>query len=235
MQPKYREIAVDLERRLKTHEWPAGTPLPGLPELQKHYQASLNVVRSAQAILIEAGLLRSVQGKGVFVLRLPPNDFIDVRTLAKQRIADAEVALQDARRVLEADDGTALLEGDQEINGPAHLRGVVRGQLVVQRGGYLRLSGSVERGLIIADGGYAEVERLGRVKNLLVEPGGRAILKGLALGVVENCRGGQLFIEGSVVGTLLGRAESGTEIHPGATIETLDQLSTRLHTTSRSQ
>src|SRR4051812_22307328 len=116
MEPKYREIAADLERRLKAHEWPVGTPLPGLAELQKHYRASLNVVRGAQALLIKAGLLRSIQGKGVYVLQLPPDDLADTRTVAKQRLADAEAALLGARRALESDDDLLVFDRNVEIS-----------------------------------------------------------------------------------------------------------------------
>lgn len=235
MKPRYRQIAADLERRLKAHEWPVGTPLPGLSELQKYYRASLNVVRGAQALLIEAGLLRSVQGKGVYVLQLPPDDLVDTRTLAKQRLADAEAALLDARRALESDDDLLVCDGNQEISGPAHIRFVVRGQLIVQSGGRLQLGGSVERGLIVEDGGRAEIGTSGRVNNLLVEPGGQVTLKGLALGVVENCRGGRLTVEGEIFGELLGQDHDGTVILPGASVKPLQELPVQLCRTSRGQ
>ncbi len=201
--------------------------------MQQHYGASLNVVRGAQSLLIETGLLRSVQGKGVYVLQLPPDDLADTRTLAKERLADAEAALHDARRALESDDDLLVIDGNQEISGPAHIRGVVRGQLIVQSGGRLQLSGSVERGLIVADGGRAEIETSARVNNLLVEPGGKATIKGLVLGVVEACQDSQLTVAGTIFGELLGQEHDGTVIQPGATIKPLHELPVHLRRTSR--
>lgn len=64
----YKEIAAELRRRIKGKEWQVGDRIPGISALQEEYGVrSLNVIRRAQALLVEEGLLRTEQGRGVFV------------------------------------------------------------------------------------------------------------------------------------------------------------------------
>ncbi len=73
--PRYQEIAADLRRRLTAGEFPVGSKLPGISELQEQYEVpGLNTVRQAQALLIEEGLIEAVQGSGTFVRALPSSD-----------------------------------------------------------------------------------------------------------------------------------------------------------------
>jgi hypothetical protein len=51
--------------------------------------------------------------------------------------------------------------------------------------------------------------------------------------MVENCRGGQLTVEGEIIGELLGQEYDGTVVLPGATIKPLQELPVRLRRTSR--
>ncbi|MFI2667575.1 GntR family transcriptional regulator [Micromonospora carbonacea] len=97
--PRYQEIADDLRRRLAGGEWPVGTALPGISELQEEYNvAGLNTVRQAQRVLIDEGLLNPVQGRGTFVTALPPPG--GPPTL-KQALGELRVALMHTQVALD--------------------------------------------------------------------------------------------------------------------------------------
>lgn len=67
---RYREISDELRRRIINGTYPVGTTLPSIPELKAEFDVpGLNTVRAAQEILIREGLIRPVQGVGVWVLR----------------------------------------------------------------------------------------------------------------------------------------------------------------------
>lgn len=97
--PRYQEVADDLRRRLASGEWPVGTSLPGISELQEEYDvAGLNTIRQAQRLLADEGLLNPVQGRGTFVTALPaaPGDAAALkRALDELRttLAQAQTAL----------------------------------------------------------------------------------------------------------------------------------------------
>lgn len=61
------------------------------------------------------------------------------------------------------------------------------------------------------------------------------MLKGVVLGVVENCLGGLLTVAGEIFGELLGQEHDGTVVLPGATIKPLQELPVQLRRTSRGQ
>jgi len=65
--PKYRQIAADLHRRIKSGEWPAGTQLPPEPRLEEEYKASRNTIRDAVKWLTARGLVSTQPGRGTFV------------------------------------------------------------------------------------------------------------------------------------------------------------------------
>jgi GntR family transcriptional regulator len=65
--PKYRQIASDLQRRIETGEWPAGTRLPPEPKLEGEYEASRNTIRDAVKWLSTRGLVSTQPGRGTFV------------------------------------------------------------------------------------------------------------------------------------------------------------------------
>jgi DNA-binding GntR family transcriptional regulator len=83
--PRYREIADDLRTRLAAGEFPVGTALPAISDLQTHYDVpGLNTIRQAQQILQEEGLIKPRQGRGTFVIALPaePGDQATIRAAA---------------------------------------------------------------------------------------------------------------------------------------------------------
>lgn len=68
---KYRDIYEDLFDRITAGEFPIGTQLPSIAELQEHYDVSgLNTVRQAQQMLVADGLIETRQGVGAFVISL---------------------------------------------------------------------------------------------------------------------------------------------------------------------
>jgi len=97
--PRYQEIADDLRRRLAAGEWPVGTALPGISDLQDEYRVpGLNTIRQAQGLLVDEGLLSPVQGRGTFVTALPSAPG-DPATL-KQALGDLRVALATTQTAL---------------------------------------------------------------------------------------------------------------------------------------
>ncbi len=73
--PRYRQIADDLRRRLAAGEFgPVDSRIPPIIELQKEYDCenNLNMIRHAQSVLIDEGLIEPRQGQGTFIIALPP-------------------------------------------------------------------------------------------------------------------------------------------------------------------
>jgi DNA-binding GntR family transcriptional regulator len=97
--PRYQEIAEDLRRRLAAGEWPVGTTVPGISDLQQEYEVpGLNTIRQAQRVLADEGLLNPVQGRGTFVTALPGSPG-DPATL-KQALDELRVALAQTQKAL---------------------------------------------------------------------------------------------------------------------------------------
>jgi GntR family transcriptional regulator len=65
--PNYRRIADDLQRRIESAEWLAGTRLPPECKLEEEYEASRNTVRDAVKWLTTRGLVSPQPGRGTFV------------------------------------------------------------------------------------------------------------------------------------------------------------------------
>jgi DNA-binding GntR family transcriptional regulator len=73
--PRYRQIADDLRRRLAAGEFGlVGSRIPPIIELQKDYDCenNLNMIRHAQSVLIDEGLIEPRQGQGTFIIAMPP-------------------------------------------------------------------------------------------------------------------------------------------------------------------
>jgi GntR family transcriptional regulator len=67
------QVADDLRASIRTGAYPPGSQLPSYEELMKHYLVSITVIRSAIRELRTERLVRTHQGKGVFVTDpLPP-------------------------------------------------------------------------------------------------------------------------------------------------------------------
>ncbi len=92
--PKHAWIAADLRRRIRDEEFRIGDLLPGISDLERHYQAALNTIRRAEAILREEGLIRITQGIGAEVIAVPRHDIRELVNDVKTALAKLEAALE---------------------------------------------------------------------------------------------------------------------------------------------
>ena len=69
MPPRYRykEIADDLQQRIKAGEFPPGSGLPSRRELIAHYKMTQTVIDRAMQILRIKEITETLPGVGVFV------------------------------------------------------------------------------------------------------------------------------------------------------------------------
>ena len=97
--PRYQQIADDLRRRLAEGEFPVGTKLLPIAELQKQYDCeNLNMIRHAQSVLIDEGHIDPRQGQGTFVIALPPE--ADDQTVLAEAAEELKTALEAAQAAL---------------------------------------------------------------------------------------------------------------------------------------
>lgn len=71
-QPKYREIAADLRRRIDAGEYPPGAQLPTEKSLMDRYSVAHGTIRQALAALRDEGVTQSHVGSGVYVREFRP-------------------------------------------------------------------------------------------------------------------------------------------------------------------
>lgn len=64
---KYEMIVNDLQKRIMTEEFEENHKLPTEEKLIEEYKVSRNTIRNAIKILINLGIVYSVQGNGMFV------------------------------------------------------------------------------------------------------------------------------------------------------------------------
>jgi len=91
---KHVDIANDLRRKLRAGDFPVGTMLPGISDLEIEYGAALNTIRAAEALLRDEGLLRITQGVGAEVVALPPVDERELIATIKTALAQLEAAIE---------------------------------------------------------------------------------------------------------------------------------------------
>ncbi|MET8643961.1 GntR family transcriptional regulator [Streptomyces sp. NPDC057746] len=74
MTPLYVQLANVLRDRIRSGEIPVGRRLPSQSELEAETGGlvSRRTIKSALELLAAEGLVQGVQGKGVFVIALPP-------------------------------------------------------------------------------------------------------------------------------------------------------------------
>jgi DNA-binding GntR family transcriptional regulator len=97
---KHVDIANGLRERIRAGEFPVGTMLPGISDLQAEYDAALNTIRAAQGVLRDEGVLRITQGVGAEVIALPTGN-------ERQLIATIRTALNQLEAALDARDAQA--------------------------------------------------------------------------------------------------------------------------------
>lgn len=64
--PMYRQIAADVERRVRTGQWPVGTRIPSEADLITLYGCSREEVRRAVRLLRASGMVQVCPGSGMF-------------------------------------------------------------------------------------------------------------------------------------------------------------------------
>ncbi|SHM47068.1 FadR/GntR family transcriptional regulator [Actinacidiphila paucisporea] len=94
--PLVEQATEHLRGQILGGQWPVGTKLPGETALAASLGVGRSTVREAVRALAEAGLVRSRQGAGVFVVSTEPHDDLGTRL---RRAAVAEV--HEVRAVLE--------------------------------------------------------------------------------------------------------------------------------------
>ena len=65
--PLYLQLRNEIRRKIETGEYPPGTAIPSEKQLAEHYGVHRLSVRIALDALLREGLLKSSQGKGVYV------------------------------------------------------------------------------------------------------------------------------------------------------------------------
>ncbi|MFZ0667091.1 MAG: winged helix-turn-helix domain-containing protein [Acidimicrobiales bacterium] len=87
--PKYRVIYESIRSELASGKYDVGNQLPPLEVLMEQYGAALNTVRTAQLMLADEGLVRSEQGRGVYVTALPEVSDIRLADVVGSKLAEA--------------------------------------------------------------------------------------------------------------------------------------------------
>lgn len=69
----YRQLADILKARIKRGDWTEGRPIPSETRLVQEYGLARSTVRRSIAVLVEEGVVWTVQGRGTYVGQ-PPED-----------------------------------------------------------------------------------------------------------------------------------------------------------------
>lgn len=89
--PLYLQVAAVLRQRIEAGDWPAGTKVPTLEELETEFQVAYVTVRQAVAQLQKEGLLVARQGRGTFVLdRVNTHNWLKLTATWRDIIAPIE-------------------------------------------------------------------------------------------------------------------------------------------------
>ena len=72
--PRYLRVASVLRRRIRDGHWAVGDRIATLLELEGEFSVARVTVRQAVELLQREGLVKSLQGRGTFVVRTPESD-----------------------------------------------------------------------------------------------------------------------------------------------------------------
>ena len=64
----YEQVADDIAARIKSGELAPGTRLRAERDLAEHYEVAYGTIRRAMALLRERGLIRTVHGRGTYIV-----------------------------------------------------------------------------------------------------------------------------------------------------------------------
>ncbi|OXM62581.1 MULTISPECIES: GntR family transcriptional regulator [Amycolatopsis] len=82
--PPYRQIADSLRSEIESGTLGPGAQLPALPALTSEYGVSIGTAKSALAVLRDAGLIVTRQGKGSYVRTRPESPDGEAATVVDQ-------------------------------------------------------------------------------------------------------------------------------------------------------
>lgn len=71
--PPYRQIAVILRGRIADGTIPVGRRIPSLVELEAEFEVARDTLRKAVKVLRDEGLVETVSGMGIYVVKPPPD------------------------------------------------------------------------------------------------------------------------------------------------------------------
>lgn len=104
--PKYRYIADDLRDQIAAGKYKPGDRLPSKAAMVRLYGGGVNTVERAVEVLRQEGLVESVQGAGMFVLKAPARQETGMaERLARleKRFDDLECQVMDTRAAVGLD------------------------------------------------------------------------------------------------------------------------------------
>ncbi len=67
----YREIADDMQARIKAGEYPADKPLPSHAKLAEQYDVSVSNAYRVYTLLVDRGIVFGRAGRGMFIVSAP--------------------------------------------------------------------------------------------------------------------------------------------------------------------
>ena len=70
----YMRVADDIAARITSGELAAGARLRSERDLAEYYEVAYGTIRRAMRVLRERGLIETIQGRGTYVKKSPPQD-----------------------------------------------------------------------------------------------------------------------------------------------------------------
>jgi len=138
-QPKYLRIYTELQDRISSGRWPAGTALPAQRELADEFGVSIMTLRQALQLLADEGLIDARHGSGTYVAARYAYDLGHLRSFASDLAAQgAQIStrLLAAQTVVPPDQVGARLGGPAEVLALRRLQ-LVGGRPVIVQTSYL--------------------------------------------------------------------------------------------------
>lgn len=95
---KFEVVYLDMEKKIKTGEFPIGELIPSEYVLANHYGVSRETIRKAQKILLENGYLQKKQGRGSVVIdfnrmTIPISGLVSYQELLEEQGIESETKI----------------------------------------------------------------------------------------------------------------------------------------------
>ena len=129
-QPKYLRIHAELRDRIRTGQWPAGSPLPAQRDLAAEFGVSIMTLRQAIQLLTDEGLVAARHGSGTYVAARYEFGLGHLRSFASDLAAQgAEIGT----RLLATEVITPPAEVGARLGGPGQVLRLLRLRLAGDR------------------------------------------------------------------------------------------------------